>query len=143
MEVWVIWLIVVGVLLVAEIVSLTFYMLWLALGALVAMITALIAPTMFVLQVIVGVIVAVLLTIFTKPITSRFRASRGYNDTVDLLIGKKGIIIEPIEPGQNGIVKVENELWSATASEVFARHDEVIVLRRGNTILEVEKWRGE
>ncbi|OPA77683.1 hypothetical protein BVG16_14670 [Paenibacillus selenitireducens] len=143
MEVWVIWLIVGGVLLIAEMFSLTFYMLWLALGALVAMIVALIAPTLFVLQAIAGVLAAVLLTIFTKPITRHFRASRGFKDAVDQLVGKKGVVIEPIEPGQNGIVKVGNDLWSATASEDLLKHDEVIVLRRGNTILEVEKWRGE
>ena len=144
MDVWVVWLIIAAVLLIAEMMSFTFYMLWLAIGALAGLIVALVVPESSLLfQVIIAAVVAVLLTIFTKPLTHKLRKSRGFQDAVDQLVGKKGIVTEPIELGQMGIVKVENEYWSATANKPLSRDAEVRVLHRRSTILEVEPWGGD
>ncbi|WP_152392554.1 NfeD family protein [Paenibacillus guangzhouensis] len=144
MDVWVVWLIIAGILLIAEMMSFTFYMLWLAIGALAGLVVALVVPESSLLfQVIVAAAVAVLLTIFTKPLTHKLRKSRGFQDAVDQLIGKKGIVTEPIEHGQMGIVRVDSEYWSATASATLKRDAEVRVLRRSSTILEVEPWGGD
>jgi len=144
MDVWVVWLIIAGILLIAEMMSFTFYMLWLAIGALAGLVVALVVPESSLLfQVIIAAAVAVLLTIFTKPLTHKLRKSRGFQDAVDQLIGKKGIVTEPIELGQIGIVKVDSEYWSATAGATLKRDAEVRVLRRSSTILEVEPWGGD
>lgn len=142
MQLWAIWLIIGGILLIVEMLTLTFYMLWLGLGALVAAVTAWIAPESFILQVILGCIVALLLTIFTKSLTRRLRASKGYKDVIDELVGKQGIVIEEIGQGKNGVVKVGNEVWSAVSNELLVKNDPVIVVSRSNTVLEVQKWGG-
>ncbi|BBH22019.1 hypothetical protein Back11_33640 [Paenibacillus baekrokdamisoli] len=139
MELWAIWLIIAGILLVAEMLTLTFYLLWLGIGALVAAIVAWIIPEFFILHIFVGCITALILTFATKPLTSRIRMSKGFKDPIDELVGKEGVVVEEIDFGKHGIVKVGNETWSAS-SQVFLPKDEtIIVVARGTTILEVQK----
>ncbi|MEK3910957.1 NfeD family protein [Paenibacillus sp. FSL H7-0331] len=142
MELWSIWLIIGGILLVVEMLTFTFYLLWLGLGAVVAAAVAWIAPDAFVLQILAGCLTALVLTFFTKPLTRRFRTSRGFKDVIDEMIGKQGIVLETIEPGKHGIVKVGNETWSASSNEQLLKDEIVIVVERGNTIIEVQKWGG-
>lgn len=142
MEWWAIWLIVAGVLLIVEMLTLTFYLLWLGLGALVAVLTALLFPDSFIVQALAGAIAAVVLTVFTKQLTRRFRESRGYRDAVNELVGKQGIVLEDIAPDRPGIVKVGSETWSATSVEVLKKDEAIIVVNRGTTVLEVHKWGG-
>lgn len=140
MDAWVIWLIAAGVLLVFEMMTLTFYLLWLSLGAAVAAIIALIAPEGFLLQVLVGCLVALGLTFFTKPIVKKLRASKGFQDTGTELVGKQGVVVEPIEQGQYGIVKVGGDTWSAISTQTLRKDERVRVLERSSTIIEVERW---
>lgn len=140
MHAWVIWLIAAGILLVLEMMTLTFYLLWFSIGAVVAALVAVIAPDAYLLQVIVGCVVSLILTVFTKPLSRRFRAARGFEDAGIELIGRKGIVTEPIEPGQYGIVKIGGDTWSATSSEYQAKDEWVRVIKRSSTRIEVEKW---
>lgn len=140
MDAWVVWLIAAGVLLVFEMMTLTFYLLWLSLGAAVAAIIALIAPEGFLLQVSVGCLVALALTFFTKPIVKRLRASKGFQDAGTEIVGKQGVVVEPIEHGQYGIVKVGGDTWSATSTQTLRKDERVRVLERSSTIIEVERW---
>ncbi|PYI54226.1 NfeD family protein [Paenibacillus flagellatus] len=142
MELWALWLIAAGVLVVVEMLTLTFYLLWFGLGALAAAIVAWLMPDAFALQALVGCAVVALLTVFTKPITRRFRPSRGYRDAVDDLVGKQGIVVEEVADGKPGIVKVGSETWSATSNERLVKGEAVIVVRRGSAVLEVQKWGG-
>lgn len=61
---WVIWFIIAGILFIAEMLSITFYMLWLGIGAVVGGLIALFAPDALLLQVTVGAIVSLTLTFF-------------------------------------------------------------------------------
>lgn len=142
-EIWAVWLILAGVLFVIEMLTLTFYMLWFGIGALVASGVSLITPEGLVWQVLSGCAVILVLTVFTKPLTRRFRVSRGFVDAVDALVGKQGVVLERIREGQPGIVKVGNETWSAMADEELAPGDDVAVVSRGSAMLKVEKWKGE
>jgi membrane protein implicated in regulation of membrane protease activity len=143
MELWAIWLILAGVLLVVEMMTLTFYLLWIGIGAVVAAAVALFVPDSFVWQVLAGSVVVLVLTAFTKPLTRRFRTSRGFTDAVDELIGKQGTVVESIQEGKPGIVKVGSETWSAVSDEQLAKGDAVIVVERGSALLKVKKWRGD
>jgi len=143
MELWAIWLIAAGVLLVIEMMTLTFYLLWIAIGAIVAAVVDLFVADSFIWQVLLGCAVVLVLTVFTKPITRRFRASKGFKDAVDGLIGRQGVVVETIEEGKAGIVKVGNETWSAVSDEHLERGDDVTVVERGSAVLRVRKWRGD
>ncbi|MGG6314626.1 NfeD family protein [Paenibacillus macerans] len=140
MEIWAIWLIVAGILLVLEMMTMTFYLLWLCIGALVAAVVAWVAPDAYFWQVVAGCLVAMVLTVFTKPLSRKFRAAKGFKDIGTELVGKQGIVVEPIEQGQYGIVKVGGDSWSATADVSIGKDERVRVLKRSSTIIEVERW---
>ncbi|WP_138495102.1 NfeD family protein [Paenibacillus pinistramenti] len=140
MHAWVIWLIAAGVLLVLEMFTLTFYLLWICIGAVTALLVSLAAPDLVLLQVIAGSIVALVLTVFTKPLSRRLRSSRGYEDPGTELIGRQGIVIEPIEPGHYGIVKIGGDTWSATAPVFLGKEERVRVMKMSSTRVEVVKW---
>lgn len=137
-----IWLIIAGILIVVEMLSLTFYLLWLAIGAVIAAVIDLISPGAILLEVVIGCASALILTVFTKPLTRRFQSSRGFKDAVDELVGKQGIVLEDIAAGAHGIVKVGNETWSAVSEEPLNKGDSVVVVSRGSAVLQVTKWGG-
>ncbi|RED54746.1 NfeD family protein [Cohnella lupini] len=142
MDWWAIWLIVGGVLLIAEMLTLTFYLLWLGTGAVIAAVVALIFPELYLVQALSGGVAALAFTLFTKSITRRFKQSSGYRDAIHELVGKQGVVVEAISPGNPGIVRVGNETWSAISIDVLLKDDEVRVISRGTTVLEVQKWGG-
>ncbi|ATI52439.1 MULTISPECIES: NfeD family protein [Bacillus cereus group] len=139
MAAWVIWFIIAGILFIAEMLSITFYMLWLGIGAVVGGLIALFVPEALLLQVIVGGIVSLILTFFTKRISKNFREAKGFTDTVDMLAGKKGIVMQAITNETNGIVKVDGDTWTAIADDSIDAGEKVIVIKRHSTILQVKK----
>ena len=137
---WAIWLIIGGILLIVEMVTLTFYLLWLGIGAVIAAVVAVFAPEWFAFQALAGGAAAIVLTVFTNPLTRKFRESRGYRDVIDELVGKQGVVLEAIVDNKPGIVKVGNETWSAVLPDSLEIADKVRVISRGTTVLEVRKW---
>jgi membrane protein implicated in regulation of membrane protease activity len=140
MVAWVLWLIAAGVLLVVEMVTLTFYLLWLSIGSVAALLVSLVWPEAILLQVVAGSLVALGLTVFSKPLVARFRNSRGFKDSGTELIGRQGIVAERVEPGRYGQVKVGGDTWSAVSLQALDKDEVVRVVRRSSTILEVERW---
>jgi inner membrane protein len=139
MALWAIWLVIGVLLLIAEMATLTFYLLWLALGSLAAALVALLLPDAIVLQVFVGIVVALLLTLFNKQVTRRMRNSRGFTDVIYQLVGLEGLVIEDIPQEGLGIVKVGNETWSAQSEIPLSKGTPIIVVQSYNTILQVQK----
>lgn len=142
MDWWLIWLIAAGVLIVVEMLTLTFYLLWLGLGALAAAIVAVIVPDALLVQVIIGCVVASVLTVFTKPLTRRFHVAKGFKDAVDDLVGLQGTVVEDIRPDAPGIVKIGGETWSAKSEEHIDKGETVIIVSRGSAFVQVNKWGG-
>ncbi|CAM3903772.1 hypothetical protein BAQ48_03110 [Bacillus luti] len=136
---WVIWFIIAGILFIAEMLSITFYMLWLGIGAVVGGLIALFAPDALFLQVVVGGIVSLTLTFFTKRISKNFREAKGFTDTVDMLVGKRVIVMQAITSEENGIVKVDGDTWTAIADDPIDVGEKVVVIKRHSTILQVKK----
>lgn len=139
LELWIIWLIIAGVLIVVEMLTLTFYLLWLGIGAAAAALVDVLFPGAFLLEVVVGCAVALVLTLFTKPLTRRLHSSREFKDAVDELVGKQGVLLEGIGVNIPGIVKIGNETWSAIADEPIFKGDKVVVISRGSAVLKCRK----
>lgn len=139
MDFWAIWLVVGILLIIAEMLTLTFYLLWLAIGALAAALAAILMPDAIAAQVLVGVVIAIILTLFTKPLTVRMRISRGFKDVIYQLEGQEGIVISEIPLEGLGIVKVGNETWSAQSVVPLSVGTPIIVVQSYNTILQVQK----
>ncbi|MCL6604660.1 MAG: NfeD family protein [Paenibacillus sp.] len=140
MMVWMFWLIAAGVLFVVEMMTLTFYLLWLCIGAIMAGLVSLLVPDAILLQVVIGSLVALGLTLFSKPLVAKFRSSRGFNDTGTDIVGRQGVVVEALEPGYYGQVKIGGDTWSATSVQRLGRNEIVKVVGRSTTIIEVERW---
>jgi membrane protein implicated in regulation of membrane protease activity len=139
MEMWAIWLIIGVLLIIAEMATLTFYLLWLGVGALFAALAAWLFPDATGVQVLIGIVVAMGLTIYTRPLTRRVRQSKGFTDVIYQLVGQEGIVIEPIPIEGLGVVRVGNETWSAAADEPLVIGTPIIVVQSRNTTLQVQK----
>ena len=140
MVVWMVWMIAAGILFVAEMITLTFYLLWLSIGALAAGLLSFIFPDAIVLQVLFGSLVAIVLTLFSKPLVAKLRGSRGFKDVGTEIVDRQGVVVEPIEPGRFGQVKIGGDTWSASSTQSLSKDEVVRVVKRGTTIIEVERW---
>jgi membrane protein implicated in regulation of membrane protease activity len=139
----VIWFIVGIVLIIGEVLTFTFYLLWLGIGALVAALIAVWWPDQYLVQFGVGAAVTLGLTFYTRSFAKKVQTAPGFIDKVEDLIGSKGVVIEAIEADGLGVVRVGNETWSAKADEAIEPEEQIVVTARGTSILTVEKWRSE
>lgn len=135
---WIIWFIVSGILIVLEMFTLTLYMLWLGIGAFVGGLIGIFVPNTWV-QIFAAALVSITLTLFTKPLLRRIRSDKKYDDSVETIIGKTGVVTKGISEDGYGIVKISGETWSATSSDSISVGEQVIVLERQNTILIVRR----
>lgn len=140
---WMLWLILCGVFLIAEIFTVSFLLFWPGIGAFLAFITSLITDK-FIIQLAVFVISTVLMLIFTKPIIKKlFRNKEETKMNKNSLIGKTGIVVKDINTIEaKGQVKVNGELWSAFSSdprEVIKKDSTVIVEEIEGVKLKVKK----
>lgn len=140
---WILWLILCGVFLIAEIFTVSFLLFWPGIGAFLAFITSLITDK-FIIQLAVFVISTVLMLIFTKPIIKKlFRNKEETKMNKNSLIGKTGVVVKDINTIEaKGQVKVNGELWSAFSSdprEIIKKDSTVIVEDIEGVKLKVKK----
>lgn len=111
---WQIWLIIAGVCLVVEIMTVGFLIFWLAIGALVAMVVSLFIDNLLI-QTTVFVISSAILIFATKPFVKKFAHNENAVKTnVYSIIGKTGLVTETIDSVHStGQIKVDGETWSA------------------------------
>ncbi|AHA75503.1 MULTISPECIES: NfeD family protein [Bacillus] len=136
---WEFWFILAGIFLLVELLSLQLYFLWLSMGFIVGGLMSFIVPDVFTLQMIVGMIMSIILTICTKPITTHFQTTIGFNNTVDQLTGETGMVIRDIPHDGEGIVKVGKETWTARSRVKIKSGQKVIVMSRKSTVLYVKE----
>lgn len=111
---WQIWLIISGVCLVIEIITVGFLIFWFAIGALLAMLTSFFTDNL-VIQTAVFVISSGLLIFATKPFVKKFMDNKkNVKTNVYSVVGKVGIVTADINSiDGSGQVKVNGEVWSA------------------------------
>ncbi len=114
---WILWLILCGVFLIAEIFTVSFLLFWPGIGAFIAFITSLITDSITI-QISVFVISSTLMIIFTKPLVKKiFKNKDTTKMNSDSLIGKTGLVVREINNLESkGQIKVNGELWSAFSS---------------------------
>lgn len=111
---WQIWLIIAGVCLVIEIITVGFLVFWFAIGALFAMLASFFTDNL-VIQTAVFVISSGLLIFATKPFVKKFMDNKkSVKTNVYSVVGKVGIVTSDINSiDGSGQVKVNGEVWSA------------------------------
>ncbi|MEU9340784.1 NfeD family protein [Streptomyces sp. NPDC048278] len=86
-----------------------------AVGAVAAAVTAGLGADA-VLQVLVFVLVSVALIAVVRPIANRHAAQRPQLATgVDALKGRQAVVLERVDGGADGRIKLAGEIWSARA----------------------------
>jgi membrane protein implicated in regulation of membrane protease activity len=104
-----------------------FFFLCLAIGSLGASITALFSSIPW-LPWIVFAVVTVALTPFLIPLAKFLFTPKQHASNVDELIGKKAKVLEAIEVGDHGQVKMGSEEWRAVSlTENFEKGSWVLV----------------
>ncbi len=111
---WQIWLIIAGVCLIIEIMTVGFLIFWFSIGALLAMIVSFFTSNI-IIQTTVFVISSTILIFATKPFVKKFaRQKDSVQTNVYSSIGKIGIVTQDIDSIHSiGQVKVDGEIWSA------------------------------
>jgi membrane protein implicated in regulation of membrane protease activity len=120
---WIVWLIIAAIFIGAEVLTPGFFLLWFGIGALVAMLLALLGVTSAAAQVVAFLIVSILLLIASRTIFERF-LSRSSSSSPDLktgvekMIGQVGMVVEPSRGAmKEAAVKVYGSVWTALPIE--------------------------
>ena len=108
------------VLTVLEIITVSFYAIFMAFGAFVTAIVMLIFPTCtFPIQIAIFASVSILSLVFLKPVFKKvfkINVSKKVSN-VYAFQGKNGVVVSEITEFQNGLVKVDGSNWSAKSED--------------------------
>lgn len=117
MELWIIWLIASGIMLILEIFTVSFLLFFPGVAAFIVSIFAILGmPVEF--QVIIFVFSTILMIAFIRPIITRLFKTKDVKMNSNSVIGQKAIVIKTIDNiHKTGQVKVAGEIWSAISSD--------------------------
>jgi len=133
------WLIVGLGLLIIELFTMTFFLMWIACGALLAAVAAFFTTAAWVPWMVFSVSTVVLL-IATRPLARSLHGSVTVPSNVDRFVGRTAVVLETIDNLHNtGRVRIESDEWRArSAGGAIAEGQHVIVDRVEGTTLIVE-----
>jgi membrane protein implicated in regulation of membrane protease activity len=134
---WWIWLIIAVFAGIVEIMSLTFFLLWVAIGSLIGMVLSLFQVS-WLWQIICASVATVGLSFFTKPLLKDWKQRKTYVPRVETIVGRRGIAVSIIEPGRMGMVRIDGETWSAVADTTVKTGTPILVREVRSSILVVE-----
>lgn len=139
---WWVWLIIAFALGIVELSSVTFVLLWFAIGALVTAFVSLAIHDVW-LQLLVFAVLGLALFVASRPLTRKWKRVKSYPDRSETLIGKTGVVVAASEPGAFATVRVQGDLWSARSNSKLEPGQNIIVRAASATILTVELIQGE
>ncbi|MDH7479412.1 MAG: NfeD family protein [Syntrophomonadaceae bacterium] len=113
---WQLWLALALILVIAELFSLTFYLILFALGAVVAAAAQAVGLGLG-FQLSAFATISLVLTVYLQPILKRtFVIHQGRTSNVEALVGQKGYVTEAVADDR-GLVKIDREVWSARSGD--------------------------
>ena len=112
-----VWVVLMIGFLIVEGVAPGLVSIWFALGALAALISALLGAQVW-LQALWFVLVSVLALVATRPLAKKYVNSRTQATNADMLIGQECIVTETIDKLRGtGAVSVAGKVWTARTDE--------------------------
>lgn len=115
------WLIVMVLFLVVEAATVGLVCIWFAVGALAALIVALLGADIW-LQIVIFIAVSALALYFTRPLVKKYVNSKVEPTNADMVIGKECRVTETVDNiAGTGAVYVDGKTWTARSES-----DEVI-----------------
>ena len=138
MSPWLIWLIAGIALLIAELLTMSFFLLWIACGALLAALATLFTTAGWV-PWMVFCVASVVLLLVTRPLARSLHGSVTVQSNVDRLLGLEAIVLETKDNKQNtGLVRIESDQWRARSIQVIEKEQHAIVTAVEGATLIVE-----
>lgn len=127
-----VWLVAMIVLLIIEGVVPGLVSIWFALGALAALLSAILGAPVW-LQVVWFVLVSVVSLALTRPLAKKYVNSRAVPTNADMLIGRECVVVEDIDNVKGcGAVSVGGKVWTARCAEAAgtAQKGSVLIVER-------------
>lgn len=137
MDSW-IWLILIVVFLVAEAATTALISLWFAVGALAALIVSVFTENPAVQIVVFAVVSAITLAVMVPALAKR-RANQKppVTNGAQLALGKRGVVLKAILPGEIGRVRVDGLDWQARADAALPEGSRCQVTAADGAVLTV------
>ncbi len=132
-----VWLVVGLGLLILELFTMTFFLMWVACGALLAALSAFLTTAPWVPWMVFSVSSVVLL-LATRPLARSLHGKVTVPSNVDRLVGQTAVVLESIDNAANtGRVRIESDEWRARSTgDVVLEGQRVIVERvEGATLI--------
>lgn len=127
---WQVWLILAGMFLIIEIISVGFLVFWFSIGALIAMVASLFIKSI-VAQATIFVISSAILLFVTRPFVSKItQKDEVVKTNVYSIEGKVAKVVVNVDPIEGkGQIKVDGETWSAKSynDTVIPKDTEVLI----------------
>jgi len=124
------WAVAVVAFAVIELATVGLASIWFALGALCALIAALLGAQLW-LQIVWFVIISVATLFLTRPLVKKYINTRTHPTNVDRLIGTRAVVKERIDPlAGTGTVLADGKLWSARCLDDGVLEADTVVLVR-------------
>jgi membrane protein implicated in regulation of membrane protease activity len=132
----VIWLIVGLALLIVELFTTTFFLMWIAAGALLTALLAVWVDISWVQWVVFAVTSSILL-IVTRPLARSVHGQVTVPSNVDALVGQEVMVLETVDSDANtGRVRIHSEEWRARSEAVIPQGSKAIIESvRGTTLI--------
>lgn len=137
---WQIWAVIAVLCLILELSSGDFFIICFSIGAVFAIISAVIGLNVY-WQIFIFAVFSLLSVLFVRPVALRWLHKNEPNraSNADALIGRTGKVTEAIPADGNGYVQIDGDLWKAiTTGADIAQGTTVRVVGRESTIVTVE-----
>lgn len=132
------WFIFFIILVIVELITVNLVTIWFAFGALVTSLVSL-YTTDTVILLAVFTLVSLLLLLITKPVVKKLKVKKVVATNLDQVIGKTGVVTEPIAKDKIGEVKVLGKRWSAYSDREISKDKKVKILSISGVKLKVEE----
>ena len=108
------WLIIGIALIIVEIITVSFWYIFFAIGCIIAGLSSFIIHSLAI-QIIIMCMISIIGIIFGRSILQRyFKVNEEVKpSTVDALIGQNALVVKDIKSDEIGLVRINGEIWSA------------------------------
>ena len=120
MVAWQIWLIIAGICLVIEILTVGFLVFWFALAAGITAIFSLFVHSI-IAQTAIFVILSTVFIACTRKFANKLTKKDNWVTNAKTVVGKEGIVKKEITSTKFGQVKIEGDLWTAKLDKNYKK----------------------
>ena len=138
-NIWQIWAVIAVICLILELSSGDFFIICFSIGAVFALISALVGLSIY-WQIFIFAVFSLLSVLFVRPVALRWLHKNEPNkpSNADALLGRTGKVTEPITENASGYVQIDGDMWKAVSSTDIPVGTTVRVIGRESTIVTVE-----